>query len=241
MKIETNKNNQHDKKDSSIKKSESSLHKFLNQKDVHDSKPTAGAFEKILAETRKQNKADEPFADLKTSDNPDIKTDEPNDRLELALTGKDEVEEQTKHEEGGGSEQMGGDEGNQLASAQTINSNLKSAPESPVAAARSILHVADLERIVATIRTETFQNSKQVQIALKNSVLKGLEIKLTLDQNGKLKAEFISQDAQVTKQLNARKRELNEIFVGRAVNFSQIEVVEKSEAFGEESKMEIAS
>lgn len=229
MKIESNNNNHHDRKDSSVKKSESALHKFLNHKDAPDAKPSVGAFEKILAETRKQNKADAPFVDLKSSDNPETKTDEPNDRLELSLTGKDELEEKTKREEGGGSEQTGGDEGNQFASAQMIGLNLKSAPENPVAAARSILHVADLERIVATIRTETFQNSKQVQIALKNSVLKGLEIKLTIDANGKLKAEFISQDAQVTKQLKARKRELNEIFVRRAVNFSEIEVVEKGD------------
>lgn len=229
MKIETNKNNQPDRKDSSVKKSESALHKFLNRKDAPDAKPSVGAFEKILDETRRQNKADEPFVSLKSSDNPELKTDEPNDQLEVALTGKDELEEKAKHEEGGGSEQTGGDEGNQFASAQIVSSNLKSAPENPVAAARSILHVADLERIVATIRTETFKNAKQVQIALKNSVLKGLEIKLTIDANGKLKAEFLSQDAQVTKQLNARKRELNEIFVRRAVNFSQIEVVEKAE------------
>ena len=229
MKIEPNKNNQHERKYSSIKKPESALHKFVNQKDVPDAKPSVGAFEKILAETRKQNKADEPFANLKSSDNAEIKADEPNDQLELALAGKDELEEKTKHEEGGDGEQTGGDESNQFASAQVINSNLKSAPENPVAAARSILHVADLERIVATIRTETFKNSKQVQIALKNSVLKGLEIKLTIDANGKMKAEFLSQDAQVTKQLNARKRELNEIFVRRAVNFSEIEVVEKEE------------
>lgn len=226
MKIEPNKNNHHERKDSSVKKTESALHKFLNQKDVPDAKPTVGAFEKILAETRKQNKADEPFADLKSSDHAEVKTDEPNDHLEIALAGKDELEEKAKHEEGGGSEQTGGDESNQFASAQIVSSNLKSAPENPVAAARSILHVADLERIVATIRTETFQNSKQVQIALKNSVLKGLEIKLTIDANGKLKAEFLSQDSQVTKQLKARKRELNEIFIQRAVNFSEIEVVE---------------
>lgn len=229
MKIEPNKNNHQERKDSSVKKSEGGLHKFLNQKDVSDAKPSVGAFEKILAETRKHNKTDEPFANLKSSDSAEIKTDEPNDSLEIVLTGKDELEEKAKHEEGGGSEQTGGDESNQFASAQVIGSNLKSAPENPVAAARSILHVADLERIVATIRTETFQNSKQVQIALKNSVLKGLEIKLTIDANGKLKAEFLSQDAQITKQLKARKRELNEIFIQRAVNFSEIGVVEKEE------------
>ncbi|MCD9185702.1 MAG: hypothetical protein LUM44_04675 [Pyrinomonadaceae bacterium] len=227
MKIETNKNNHHERKDSSVKKSESALHKFLNHKDAPDAKPTVGAFEKILAETRKQTKADEPFVNLKNSDNAEVKTDEPNDSLEVALTGKDELEEKAEREEGG-SEQTGGDESSQFASGQVIGSNLKSAPENPVAAARSILHVADLERIVATIRTETFKNAKQVQIALKNSVLKGLEIKLTIDANGKLKAEFLSQDAQVTKQLNVRKRELNEIFIQRSVNFSDIEVVEKA-------------
>ncbi|HQU81943.1 MAG TPA: hypothetical protein PKY59_02390 [Pyrinomonadaceae bacterium] len=227
MKIESRKEHPHERKDSSVKKTESTLQRFLSGKQTKETKPSAGAFEKILAETRKQNnKPEELQANLKKSAETELQTDETNDRVELALTGKDETEEQTKHEDAGG-EQLGDGDGQNLSSAPLLSSNLKSAPENPVAAARSILHVADLERIVATIRTETFQNSKQVKIALKNSVLQGLEIKLTIDQNGKLKAEFLAQNEQIKKQLDARKRELKEIFVRRAVNFAQIEVIEK--------------
>lgn len=227
MKIESGNRHREEKKDFSVKKTESALHRFLSQKETNETKPTVGAFEKILAETRKQNKPEEFQTNLKNQTEPEAQTDETSDRVELALAGKDDVEEQSKHEETGGEQLSGDSDGQNFSSASLINSNLKSAPENPFAAARSILHVADLERIVATIRTETFQNSKQVKIALKNSVLQGLEIKLTIDGNGNLKAEFLAQNEQIKKQLDARKRELKEIFVRRAVNFEQIEVIEK--------------
>lgn len=232
MKIESSRNNHaENKKESSVRRGESALHRFLREKDVFDLKQTnGGAFEKILAETRKQNRRDDFESNLKNSADAETRTEETSDSLELALTGKDEVEEKEKRdgESASGEQADGGDGNHAFAPAQTAPSNPKSVLESP-AAARSILHVADLERIVATIRSETFKNAKQVQIALKHSVLDGLQIKLTIDANGKLKAEFLAQNEQIKKQINARKNELREIFVQRAVNFSSIEVVDKNQ------------
>ena len=94
----------------------------------------------------------------------------------------------------------------------------------PIPAARSILHVADLERIVSTLRTIESKNSKQVLIALKNSVLEGLQIKLTVDENGKLKAEFLALNERIKEQLKARQNELSEIFKNRGVKFQQMEI-----------------
>ncbi|CAN5694605.1 hypothetical protein BH20ACI4_BH20ACI4_11340 [soil metagenome] len=59
---------------------------------------------------------------------------------------------------------------------------------------------------------------------LKNSVLEGLQIKLTIDENGKLKAEFLAINEKFKEQLKARKHELSEIFKNRGAKFSELEI-----------------
>lgn len=232
MKIESGKNNHNDKKESSVKKSESALHKFLDQKEISDSNSKQGAFEKILAETRKNgSRVMDLDPDLKNLlPDSDMKSDESNGELELILCGNNEIEEKPEHESESGGERHEKSESQPLPSVPVLPATAKSSAENPIAAARSILHVADLERIVATIRTENFKTSKHVEIALKHSVLEGLKIRIAIDENGRLKAEFLSQNEQIRKQLEARKRELNQVFVQRAVNFSVIEIVGSAES-----------
>jgi hypothetical protein len=54
--------------------------------------------------------------------------------------------------------------------------------------------------------------------------LQGLQIKLSIGENGKLKAEFLAGSDQIKKQLERRKKELSEILHNRASLFSEIEV-----------------
>lgn len=90
--------------------------------------------------------------------------------------------------------------------------------------ARAILHIADLERIVSTVRSESFAGAKQVTIDLKNSVLDGLRIQLTLTEQGNLKAEFLALNEQIKKQLEARKSELQSVLKDRSIKCSELTI-----------------
>jgi DNA mismatch repair ATPase MutL len=93
-----------------------------------------------------------------------------------------------------------------------------------IPAARSILHVADLERIVSAIRAQNLKNELAIVIALKHSVLEGLQIRLTVGENGKLKAEFLAASEQIKNQLDARRHELTAIIRERGINLSEMNV-----------------
>jgi hypothetical protein len=230
MKIEPAKNHSVDRKESkNVFKTEHSVFETSNplKNAPPATAPATGAFAKILEETRKQNEKDPPAA---------LKTDSADHDSKSSKSEKDEkvgrlADEQQELEERGG---RGGDsdarpEGDENQSQLAALAALQASAANPAAetaapAARSILHVADLERIISTIRTESFQNQKQVTIALKNSVLQGLQIKLTIAENGKLKAEFLALNEQVKKQLKARQKELSEILHNRSSLFSEIEI-----------------
>jgi hypothetical protein len=89
--------------------------------------------------------------------------------------------------------------------------------------ARAILHIADIEKIVSSVRTQlTDLNVPQVVIQLKNSVLEGLQIKLSADANGKIIAEFVSKSEKARLQIEAKTRELAEILHNRGINLSSV-------------------
>lgn len=97
--------------------------------------------------------------------------------------------------------------------------------------ARSILHVADLERIVSAVRSETFAGTKTVTIDLKNSVLDGLRIRLTVTEQGNLKAEFLALNEQIKKQLDARRSEIQAVLRSRSIKCGELDIkVAKPEA-----------
>jgi hypothetical protein len=189
---------------------------------------TSSAFSKILEETRKQNEKENSPAAKTDSSEPDSKTAKSERDEKSARVADEQKETKERGEKDGDNDARQNSDENHappiaLAAPQTATVSDSKAP-----AARSILHIADLERIVSSIRTETFQNQKQVIIALKNSVLQGLQIKLTLTENGKIKAEFLGLDKQVEKQLNQRKRELSEILKNRSALFSEVAVESQS-------------
>ncbi len=95
---------------------------------------------------------------------------------------------------------------------------------------RAILHIADLERIISSIRSQTFADSKQVLIELKHSVLQGLELKLTIGKDKGIIAEFIAANESIKNQLNAKAEELATILRNRGVKLTGLSVSLGSES-----------
>lgn len=87
---------------------------------------------------------------------------------------------------------------------------------------RAILHIADLERIVAQVRTQTLVDRREVMISLHNSVLEGLRIKLSADKAGRVSAEFIAATEQMRSQLDARAPELSDLLRSRGVDLAEL-------------------
>ncbi|MBA3599690.1 MAG: flagellar hook-length control protein FliK [Acidobacteria bacterium] len=232
MKIESSKTTQAEKRISPSNKPETTFRSLFNPAEKLDSPPPTGGFAKVLEEARNQNAKDKDFISGR-------KTDCSEQNSETAQANKDEetggnvlnrerVDEKNKKRDGdkGQSDEQDKDSAFALPGLQTA---MKAASETAVPAARSILHVADLERIVSLIRTQNLKNVEQVVIALKHSVLEGLQIKLTIDENGTLKAEFLALNEQIRNQLNARKQEITQIFRERGVKLSDLNVQQGSE------------
>ena len=245
MRVESSKANQNNKPNQTVDKSESVFRSTANNSQIAVSTPpaaatTTGAFEKIMKEARQQSGKDEKTSAksesrAENSESSDVKKSEGKD-----VKGKDELKERDQNKNGGDKGEGGGEENENAAMLASLGifSNGKSSGETSVPAARSILHVADLERIVSTLRTIETRNSQQVLISLKNSVLEGLQIKLTIDENGKLKAEFIALNEKIREQLKARKNELSEIFKNRGVKFQEFDIRTFSELESERKNSE---
>jgi len=91
-------------------------------------------------------------------------------------------------------------------------------------AARSILHIADLERLISTIRTQTnLKGSRETIIKLKNSVLDGLQVRVSTDPNAKVKIEFLAANEKVRQQIEENSTELAEIIRGRGIDLESIQ------------------
>jgi len=232
MKIEPAKNHSIDKKETKdVFKAETSVFNSSSPlkavESVHPA-PTTSAFAKILEENRKQKdgqatvKTDSGDNDTKSSKS------EKDEKLSRQTEEKKELEERNSKNGDSDARRDGDENQSQIISLAALQPQINSVSET-AAPARSILHVADLERIISTIRTENFQNQKQLTIALKNSVLQGLQIKLTITENGKIKAEFLALNEQIKKQLNIRKKELTEILGNRSALFSEVEIKSQDE------------
>lgn len=86
------------------------------------------------------------------------------------------------------------------------------------AGARAILDTADLERIVAAVRTHvTVGGQREVTLELHRSVLEGLRIKLSADAAGRVTAEFVAATESVRAQLDARSADLADLLRSRGV------------------------
>lgn len=99
----------------------------------------------------------------------------------------------------------------------------EAAPGGEAAPARAILHIADLERIVAAVRTQLHPGGRQeVTLELHRSVLEGLRVRLTTDAQGRVNAEFIAATEKVRAQLDARSADLSALLRGRGVELASL-------------------
>ena len=232
MKIESSKTTQAEKRIAPNDKPETNFRSLFNPADKLDSPPPTGGFAKVLEETRNQNAKDKNSLSGRETDRSgqNSETAEANKDEETGknVSNREKVEEKNKKHDGD-KEQSDEQDKDSAFALPGIQTAMKSASEIAVPAARSILHVADLERIVSLIRTQNLKNAEQVVIALKHSVLEGLQIKLTIDENGTLKAEFLALNEQIKNQLNARKQEITQIFRERGVKLSDLNVQQGSE------------
>lgn len=111
------------------------------------------------------------------------------------------------------------------ANAYAMTDNRISAPVevNSVPPARSILHIADLERIVSSLRVQNVEGGQEVTITLKNSVFEGLKVRLTTDSDQRVRAEFIAASEKVKEIIDARGGELSEILKRRGVKLSELQ------------------
>ncbi len=230
MKIDARKNYQAIEKDLNNFKTDNSV--FIADDQINTvesgSAQKPGAFAKIFDEARKPEEKDNNNSSAsknKSSENASKSSKSETDGKIIRQSEEKKKLERRNGQNGGSNERQPEDE------SQSTGVGLAAFPlagkpvsENASPAARKILHIADLERIISTIRSENFQNEKKVTIALKNSILEGLQIKLTIDNNGQIKAEFLAINEQLKKQLNLRKKELSEILRNRAAVFAEIEI-----------------
>lgn len=84
---------------------------------------------------------------------------------------------------------------------------------------RRILHVVDMEKIVATVRAQTFSgNEAQATIQLSHSILNGLSIKLQTDARGRVSAEITATTEAAKRIVDAHARELHEMLQARGLD-----------------------
>lgn len=89
--------------------------------------------------------------------------------------------------------------------------------------ARAVLHIADLERILAAVRTQTtLGGRREVTLELQRSVLEGLRVKLSTDERGRVTAEFIASTERVRAQVESRTSDLADLLRSRGVELTSL-------------------
>lgn len=122
--------------------------------------------------------------------------------------------------EGGGSDNAGDGRGGGFEHRAALR---ETTATGDATAARSILHVADLERIVSAVRSQAAEGGRPVvTIELRRSVLEGLQVRLSADASGRVTAEFIAASERVRSQIDARASELADLLRGRGVNLAAL-------------------
>lgn len=94
---------------------------------------------------------------------------------------------------------------------------------------RSILHVVDFERIVASLRTQTTPDSKLVVINLRHSVFEGLKLHVSFQEGKGLSAEFIALNDGIKSIIDANSDDLLRMFADRGISLKSLSVSVGSE------------
>ncbi len=92
-------------------------------------------------------------------------------------------------------------------------------------AARSILHIADLERMISAVRKlNRLDGKREVTLELKRSIMKGLKVKITTGDASQVQIEFLAANESVRSQIEDHSEELANILRGRGVNLQLLRV-----------------
>jgi len=131
------------------------------------------------------------------------------------LSGNDRIERHNSSSGGGFSGSSSGfGEGGNIGQTINLSENF---------AARSILHIADLERMISAIRTQTGLGGKrEIYLELKRSVLEGLKVKITTDPAAQVQIEFLAANEKVRSQIENHSEELAGILRGRGINLQSL-------------------
>lgn len=90
-------------------------------------------------------------------------------------------------------------------------------------AARSILHIADLERMISIVRAQTDSGGRwEVVLRLKRSVLDGLSVRIKTGEKGGVEIEFLAANEKTRSQIQAHAEELAGILRGRGINLETL-------------------
>lgn len=233
MKVESSKTNQPDKKVSFQNKNANQTNFSPAKNEPLDAPPPTKSFAQILAETQSRSDDEETFLPNRkperARENSDADETDGKKETSRDVQTRDAVDEKKKNQSDEREESGDGDAANPGFGAFALAGDNKIFNGNSAPAARSILHVADLERIVSAVRAQNLKNAQAIVIALKHSILDGLQIKLTVGDNGVLKAEFLAANEQIKNQLEARKAELTGIIRERGINLSEMSVRQGSD------------
>ena len=90
-------------------------------------------------------------------------------------------------------------------------------------AARSILHIADLERMISVVRKQiSLGGKREITLELKRSLLEGLKVKITTGDAAQTEIEFLAANDKIRSQIENRSEELAEILRGRGINLQSL-------------------
>lgn len=171
------------------------------------------------AKSTKTNQRDEDSSDNRREDEKKERLRDKESADSAASDGKTE-----KYDSSGGGQYGGqggfGERGN------VGNLNLNEA-----FAARSILHIADLERLISTIRSQSLLGGKREMILqLRRSVLEGLQVKITTDPTSKVQIEFLAANEKVRSEVEKHSEELAGILRGRGINLETLKTTVRSDS-----------
>lgn len=192
--------------------------------------PNQGAFSKFLDSARDSDPESAAAREASESDRPEKSAgdkdtkktvDKPGEGKDDAVEAKEKRQDDQRDFSG---RNDGGDPDPAFVPAPIALQDKAADTNTAVPQARAILHVADLERIVSAVRSDSFAGAKTVTIDLKNSVLDGLRIQVTLTEQGNLKAEFLALNEQIKKQLDARKVELQSVLKDRSIKLGELKI-----------------
>ena len=114
------------------------------------------------------------------------------------------------------------DQAGRLAKNNSPQREISPVRESAPPPVRAILHITDIERIVALCRVNNIASGQQVTLQLPNSIFAGLRVKITSDRAGGITTEFLAAQESVRLQLEARSGELAAVLRNRGLKLVEV-------------------